>query len=41
MLLYLTRHGQTNWNLIKRLQGQSDIPLNDHGMMTAKLTGEQ
>lgn len=29
--LYLARHGETAWNAIYRLQGATDIPLNDHG----------
>lgn len=34
--VYLTRHGQTEWNLEKRLQGRGDSPLTDSGIARAK-----
>lgn len=32
---YYVRHGQTDWNLIRKLQGSSDVPLNDTGLAQA------
>lgn len=40
MRLYLIRHGETDWNKVKKLQGKSDIPLNAFGEHLAEETGE-
>ena len=35
-MLYLLRHGKTEWNQLQKLQGQIDNPLNEEGKRTAK-----
>ena len=39
MKLYILRHGQTLWNTQKRMQGQTDILLNEEGIRLAEETG--
>ncbi len=36
MLLYLLRHGETDWNVEQRIQGVSDTALNDVGVAQAE-----
>ena len=40
MEILVTRHGQTEWNALGKLQGQTDIELNDIGRKQAKETGK-
>ena len=40
MDLDIVRHGETDWNTEKRIQGQTDIELNENGVRLAKLTAE-
>ena len=40
MMLYIVRHGETDWNRMKKVQGHTDIPLNDYGRHLAEETAE-
>ncbi|MEG0590716.1 MAG: histidine phosphatase family protein [Lachnospiraceae bacterium] len=40
MKLYIIRHGETNWNKERKIQGASDIPLNDFGRVLAQQTAQ-
>ena len=35
-MLYIIRHGKTDWNELHRLQGRTDVPLNDEGRRMAE-----
>ena len=37
---YLARHGETQWNTIKRLQGRLDSPLTERGKLQAQVLGQ-
>ncbi len=38
--IYLVRHGETDWNAEQRIQGVSEIPLNDTGRRQARAAAE-
>ncbi len=38
MRLYIIRHGETEWNQSMRLQGQTDVALNEGGRSLARVT---
>ena len=35
-MLYIIRHGKTDWNIRHKLQGRTDVPLNDIGRQMAR-----
>lgn len=40
MMLYIVRHGETDWNKERKVQGYTDIPLNDYGRHLAEETAK-
>lgn len=40
MRIYIIRHGETPWNKLRKLQGRSDIELNDEGRRLARITSK-
>lgn len=40
MEIYIIRHGETEWNMLRKLQGRSDTELNEMGIRLAEITAE-
>ena len=41
MQLYIVRHGQTDWNKVRKLQGLTDVQLNENGRQVAIELGDR
>jgi len=39
-IIYFSRHGETDWNVSQRIQGQLDIDINAHGRTQADRNGD-
>ena len=40
-MLYIIRHGKTDWNALHKLQGRTDVPLNEEGRQMAEAAREK
>ena len=40
-MLYIMRHGETDWNIMHKLQGRTDVPLNEIGIAKAESAREK
>lgn len=40
MKIYIIRHGETEWNTLRKLQGRSDTELNEVGIQLAEITAK-
>ena len=40
-MLYIIRHGKTDWNALHKLQGRTDVPLNEEGRQMAEKAREE
>lgn len=40
-MLYIMRHGKTDWNARRKMQGRTDIPLNEEGRQMAYLAAKE
>lgn len=41
MNIYITRHGKTDWNLQKKIQGSTNISINEEGIKEAEILKEK
>ena len=40
MLIYVIRHGETSWNVQRKLQGRQGADLDEKGIRLAEITAE-
>ena len=41
IMLYIIRHGKTDWNNLWKIQGRTDVPLNEEGRAMAESAAEE